>query len=202
MKTSFVFLVFAFLLTACGKHSGHDRPWDIPRAEASDTQLPAIWFDELAGIDSVAVHSGDSIFYVVARTPTMTNHPCASCHTSDFLPVPTDSPAGRRAHWNITLEHADTKTMVCGTCHDYSAMSKLRTVNGESVELNRSFEMCGSCHFAQRRDWEEGSHGKRVRSWQGPRLIQNCASCHNPHRPQIGSRFPVAHPTIDERTTR
>ncbi len=52
---------------------------------------------------------------------------------------------------------------------------------GQKIDFDHSYQLCGQCHFRQKRDWLGGAHGKRETYWAGERVVRNCTSCHNPH---------------------
>ncbi|MBF0368100.1 MAG: hypothetical protein HQL52_01480 [Magnetococcales bacterium] len=71
----------------------------------------------------------------------------------------------------------------CYHCHDTEEPDILKLPAGARFAFEEGHRTCALCHPAQVRDWQFGAHGKRVGNWQGPRTIQRCFSCHNPHHP-------------------
>ena len=140
-------------------------------------------------------------FFVAARTPKMERFPCGRCHNQPLSKlVQRSAGEGKKAHWSITLQHAPSTTMTCKTCHGEDKMEELATLNGNSVNINHSYQVCGQCHSKQMKDWAGGAHGKRLGGWAPPRVVINCAACHNPHRPALESRLPARkeNTTVDE----
>lgn len=131
-------------------------------------------------------------FFVAARTSRIERFPCGRCH-KDSLAVLVNRRAneGKKAHWSIPLDHASQQTMTCKTCHGEGRMEELLTLNGASVNMNHSYQICGQCHSKQLQDWAGGAHGKRLGGWAPPRVVLSCAGCHNPHRPKLESRLPA-----------
>lgn len=133
-------------------------------------------------------------FFTQTRLDKLTNYPCSSCHQS-AIPVKQR----QLAHWNKTLDHAPSEVMSCTTCHDAdSNMDQLHLLSGQKVAFDHVYQLCGQCHFEQVDDWRGGAHGKRLKGWSGQRLISNCTSCHDPHRPGFSKRFPSFAPTPPE----
>ena len=139
-------------------------------------------------------------FYVASRTPKIERYPCGKCHDQPLAKlVERSASEGKKAHWSITLQHASAATMACKTCRGEDKMESLATWNGEPVHMNHSYQICGQCHSKQLKDWAGGAHGKRLGGWAPPRVVNNCASCHNPHRPALESRLPARKETLSTR---
>ncbi|MBP1731979.1 MAG: Doubled motif (Paired 1) [Deltaproteobacteria bacterium] len=86
-------------------------------------------------------------------------------------------------HKNIVLKHAAEQRW-CLDCHDAQNRDKLRLANGDHVDFEHSYELCGQCHGNIYRDWKAGIHGKRTGYFEGgQRMYMLCVNCHNPHDP-------------------
>lgn len=200
--------------TACAKthHEGALARIEAASAGAetgigADTEIALLAFEHVRGLDSVVVRwESAPAFAVQTRRDALEHYPCVNCHRGVEPPLPADLAAAgvtageTFAHGTITLRHAPGSVMVCETCHDKRDRSRLVTTTGETVPIDRSSELCRSCHFRQFSDWVGGAHGKRIATWAGPRVIVPCVQCHDPHAPAIGSRWPVAYPRLDRRT--
>ena len=81
--------------------------------------------------------------------------------------------------------------MDCQTCHSPELPDSLQTLNRQVVTMDHSYQLCAQCHSSQAKDWVGGAHGKRLGGWVEPRVAKTCVSCHNPHKPAIGSRWPA-----------
>ena len=126
--------------------------------------------------------------FVLTRKPHLESFPCTNCHGE----VPKKLTDGSQdAHWNISLNHAGENVMNCNSCHDLKKPDNLISLTGSAIDFNHSYQLCAQCHSSQAKDWLGGAHGKRVMGWINPRTINNCMSCHNPHQPQIESRWPA-----------
>ncbi len=97
----------------------------------------------------------------------------------------------QKAHWNIKLNHANSETMNCATCHNGEDMNNLKTLTGQKVDFNLSYKVCAQCHSGQFEDWKGGAHGKKVAGWAPPRASMTCVNCHDPHSPSFEKRLPV-----------
>lgn len=117
---------------------------------------------------------------------------CSQCH--DDKRNITINRAARMAHGEIVLVHGGKdKPLSCYTCHDKADRDFLVTETGVKIDMDHSYQMCGQCHFRQKKDWVGGAHGKRVTFWTGERVVKNCTSCHDPHSPLFKKRFPVTY---------
>jgi hypothetical protein len=142
---------------------------------------------------------GGAEFQVALRTPDLVQYPCASCHEPGRPARP--APDGTRAHANVEPRHPSALGAHCATCHSPSAPDQLVLQTGARVSLDQAYRLCAQCHFQQAEDWAMGAHGKRLGGWRGPRVIESCTGCHDPHAPAFEKRMPVGFPVIP-RTSR
>ena len=113
---------------------------------------------------------------------------CSQCHNNQGVKVAN---AAEIAHGDIALDHGDEeKQLSCFTCHKENERDFLETEGGLKVDMDHSYELCGQCHFRQKKDWIGGAHGKRISNWAGERVVRNCVSCHDPHSPHFKKRWP------------
>ena len=139
------------------------------------------------------VESEGSSFFVKERIGLMERQPCDQCHqgvSPGSLPIKDKTT--RRAHWDIDLKHP-TIAKNCNLCHEISG--ELQTINKEPVAFNHSYRVCAQCHSSQFADWKGGAHGKRLGGWSGPRIVENCTGCHDPHAPKFEVRPPATYAT-------
>jgi len=139
----------------------------------------------------VTDYRGRPPFYVLARTPVVENYPCTVCHTVPLAQMRGATGSPKRAHWNVTLQHAPATVMTCGTCHAQNAPGTLQTLQDANVDFDHSYRLCAQCHFRQADDWAAGAHGKRDAGWAPPRVVMTCVQCHDPHHPAWGKRWPA-----------
>lgn len=141
----------------------------------------------------------NDLFYTLARRDQLNQYPCSTCHIAPLVTLQStvDTPPAvtadqpQRAHWDITLNHADETVMNCLTCHTTPDMDNLHTLTGQTVDFDHSYQVCAQCHGQQLVDWQGGAHGKRIGGWAPPRVINNCVNCHNPHQPAWDTRWPA-----------
>ena len=127
-------------------------------------------------------------FWTETRKDKMERFTCSKCHNNKNVTIVR---AAEMAHGDITLVHGGrTKPLSCFTCHNKDERDYLETEAGVKVDMDHSYQMCGQCHFRQKKDWVGGAHGKRVYYWAGKRVVKNCASCHDPHSPLFEKRWP------------
>ena len=134
-------------------------------------------------------------FFVHDRTGVITQFPCTSCHTK--IPQSGSGAIRTRAmHQDIQIKHAGEAVMNCSTCHHSSSPDDLSMLGGQKVAMQSVHQQCAQCHSDQATDWAGGAHGKRLVGWKGPRVINTCTDCHNPHQPAIPERQPAAGPRL------
>lgn len=131
----------------------------------------------------------EEAFFIENRTEHLKSFPCTECHT-EALEV-LQQKDGKNAHWNIQIEHADSKAMNCATCHDTNDTDNLHSITGQKIDFNHSYKLCSQCHSTQYKDWIGGAHGKRLGGWVSPRISKTCVGCHNPHKPAFAQRWPA-----------
>ncbi|NWF92869.1 MAG: hypothetical protein HXY46_08120 [Syntrophaceae bacterium] len=108
--------------------------------------------------------------------------PCSNCHASMELNIKKREL--RDEHTTIRLNHAETMRW-CLDCHAPRNRDRLRLYNGQLVEFNRSYLLCGECHGNILGDWKAGIHGKRQGYFMGgKRTYLLCVHCHDSHSPR------------------
>jgi len=128
------------------------------------------------------------LFRVESRKDKMDRFQCSQCHNNKTV---TAAQASAMAHGDIKLVHGgEQKPLNCFTCHKQDERDYLVTEKGSRIDMDHSYQMCGQCHFRQKKDWIGGAHGKRVSSWAGTRVVKNCTACHDPHSPLFKKRWP------------
>jgi hypothetical protein len=127
-------------------------------------------------------------FWTQTRKDKMTRFKCSQCHNNETV---TAAQSAKTAHGDIVLDHGgEDRPLACMTCHKKNERDFLVTEAGLKVDMDHSYQMCGQCHFRQKKDWVGGAHGKRIANWAGQRVVENCTSCHDPHSPRFAKRWP------------
>ncbi len=127
-------------------------------------------------------------FFTEARKPQIKRFKCSSCHNNKDISIKN---ASQISHADIQIDHGDKQgPLSCNTCHYENNRDFLTTSKGNKIDMDHVYDMCGQCHFRQKKDWVGGAHGKRVTYWAGERVVKNCTSCHNPHSPLFEKRWP------------
>ena len=127
-------------------------------------------------------------FWTETRKDKIERFKCSKCHNNKSVRV---IKAAEVAHADIVLDHGgQVKPLDCYTCHDKGERDYLVTEAGSKVDMDHSYQMCGQCHFRQKKDWVGGAHGKRVSYWVGKRVVRNCTFCHDPHSPHFDKQWP------------
>lgn len=127
-------------------------------------------------------------FSVPPRKGELEYYPCLECHEDEEINNPTERVLTEE-HETIRLNHGG-KRYWCPICHFITNMDYLRSMKNMRIDFNRSYLLCGQCHFQRQKDWFIGGHGKRIGNWQGARIILVCTECHNPHSPSIKPKKP------------
>ena len=160
-------------------------------------------FDDEKKVDPVLSLPGKTIlvqtpyqgglFWTETRKDKMERYRCNDCHNNTYVAV---SQAAEITHGDIVLDHGgQEKPLSCFTCHKEDERDFLTTEKGVQIDMDHSYQMCGQCHFRQKKDWVGGAHGKRISYWAGKRVVKNCVSCHDPHSPLFKKRWPKIYST-------
>jgi hypothetical protein len=187
-------IVLALLLGGCHEEAAKHRVLAITeRATAPSPNAGLSTEPFLAGAARVEVtgHPDRPKFSVLARTPALDKYPCSTCHTVPLERMRGPAGSPRRAHWDVTLQHAPPAVMTCATCHAPDAPDSLRTLQRAAVGFDHAYQVCAQCHTRQVDDWAAGAHGKRAGGWAPPRVVFACPQCHDPHQPRWDTRWPA-----------
>ncbi len=127
-------------------------------------------------------------FWVKTRKDKIQRFKCSQCHNGQKVTI---IHAKEMAHDDIVLSHGEkNKPLACNSCHDQDKRDLLFIEPGRLVDMDHSYQLCGRCHFREKKDWIGGAHGKRLSFWAGKRVVANCTYCHNPHSPKFEKRWP------------
>jgi len=127
-------------------------------------------------------------FQVPPRRDELELYPCMDCHEDEEINNPIERVL-EEEHEDIKLNHGGNRFW-CPTCHLLTNKNFLRSLKSKELSFDRSYLLCGQCHFQRQKDWFSGGHGKRIGNWNGDRIILNCTECHNPHSPSIKPKHP------------
>ncbi len=187
------FLLVAGLLLVSCKHKESEYHSLNEKIEAESKHYNGISISSeelLEGLATVEVTLDPHNFLIPERKSKMKSFACTECHSKPVADLKNTS-EGKRAHWDIELNHADANTMNCATCHDGNDMDNLKSLTGNSIDFNHSYLQCSQCHDKQFEDWKGGAHGKKLEGWAPPRASMTCVNCHNPHDPSFETRWPA-----------
>lgn len=188
---NFFVTLLAVMVISCsnGNKEYHDVIDQINSRSVSIEKDSSVLNDKFNAENLVTIRDGKASFFVQSRKNVMKNFECTECHT-DPVEVLKGEGLGKKAHWDITLAHAESNTMNCATCHSDSNMDQLSSITAMNIDFDQSYQLCRQCHTKQAKDWLGGAHGKNLSGWKGPRVSKLCVECHNPHNPSIPSRWP------------
>lgn len=146
-------------------------PADIPIGEmkiiARDAIRGGAWRE--AKVDARGVVAGS-------------DRPCSECHK--LFTTPPGENKALVQHKDIVMNHGMNTR--CLNCHDGDDRDKLVLHDGTTVSYSDTPRLCSQCHGTVYRDWQLGTHGKTLGSWdvkdeKHRRLT--CNECHEPHSP-------------------
>lgn len=130
-------------------------------------------------------------FYTQTRKDKIKRFKCSACHNNKPVNMAN---AANISHADININHGEKDNLLsCDTCHNKKERDNLITSKGKSIDIDHVYNLCGQCHFRQKKDWIGGAHGKRITYWAGERVVKNCTSCHNPHSPLLKKRWPTTY---------
>ncbi len=130
-------------------------------------------------------------FFVETRKGKIERFRCTSCHNNKQVKIKN---ALKMVHGDVKSIHGEAnKPLACNTCHNKTDRDFLNTSKNNKIDFDHVYEMCGECHFRQKKDWVGGAHGKRVTYWAGERVVKNCTSCHDPHSPRFKKKWPATY---------
>ncbi len=163
------------------QESNDSISYDLSKFQRVDEMEIATVLSEIEGRETQ--------FLVPSRAREISSFPCSNCHTKPLAQLKSEQ-VGKSAHWDISLVHANKLSMNCSTCHDMDKPNELTSLTKNSISFDHSYQQCSQCHSTQYKDWQGGAHGKRLRGWVPPRVVQTCVGCHNPHKPAFEKRWP------------
>lgn len=192
---NYIIIITAFLsmsIFSC-KHHGEEYHSITDKIEAESKNYHGISISSEAHLGDekmIEVTVGERTFLIPERKSKIKSFACTECHSKPLSELQSSEEI-KKAHWDITLNHADQNTMNCTTCHNEKKMDDLTSLTGNTIDLNKSFQLCAQCHTKQYDDWQGGAHGKRIGGWAPPRASMTCVNCHNPHDPHFESKWPA-----------
>lgn len=120
-------------------------------------------------------------------------HACNECHRIFDSPRAQHRPMVQHTH--ISLRHGMNDN--CFNCHDRENREKLVLYSGDLISFDQVPRLCAQCHGTVYRDWQRGTHGKTMGSWDaasGLQLRLECNDCHDPHVPAYPPIAPLPSP--------
>ncbi|MEM7380555.1 MAG: cytochrome c3 family protein [Bacteroidota bacterium] len=194
-STLIVLLIFCAFSSCKHKESGYHSLKEKIEEESKHYEDPGISSEVYIGeLQTIEISEGGHTFLIPERKSQLKSFACTECHSRPLSEMPSP-PGQQQAHWDIKIIHADSQTMNCATCHNGSDMNHLNSLAGIEIDFNQSYKLCAQCHSSQFEDWKGGAHGKNIGGWAKPRAAMSCVNCHNPHEPQIASKWPVRYNT-------
>lgn len=158
-------------------------PAVIPIAEMKiiphDAVRPGAW--RQAKVDAHGVVAGS-------------DRPCSECHK--LFTTPPGENKALVQHKDVVMNHGMNTR--CLNCHDGDDRDKLVLHDGTTVSFADTPRLCSQCHGTVYRDWQLGTHGKTLGSWDakgGNQRRLTCNECHEPHSPAYKPMKPLPAPT-------
>lgn len=184
------------VLLALGSFSckGHKEEYHVINDKIEALSLPeshdSIFLQGIDEADFVKISENGHEFLIPERKGQVRSYSCTECHNTSLEELKMGS-GGKRAHWDIKMNHAQAEIMNCATCHNPENMNTYSSLAGKELDFNLSHKLCAQCHTTQFKDWAGGAHGKKISGWEPPRASMTCVNCHNPHQPAFDSRWPA-----------
>ena len=194
LSTKYLTLILCVsILFSCKNHEDeYHKINDKIEAKSKDYNGTPITSDKyIDHVETIEITEGEHTFLIPERKGQLQSYNCTECHTKPLTEMQKNNESYKKAHWNISLNHANENTMNCITCHNGKDMDNLHSLTGNQIDFNKSYILCSQCHTKQFDDWKGGAHGKRIGGWAPPRASLTCVNCHNPHKPHIESKWPV-----------
>lgn len=181
----------AVLLTAqlAMASSGHSLLDVIKEATepVDNTEIESVHTLTMKTVEAKETYQGGT-FRVLARKDEIKRFRCSACHSDKKVLIKNGA---LYTHSDIVINHGKGNLKLdCIQCHDEKNRDVLSDAAGIKIDFDHSYQLCGQCHFRQKRDWLGGAHGKREAYWAGERIVNNCTSCHNPHSPAFEVKMP------------
>ncbi|MEE9406472.1 MAG: cytochrome c3 family protein [Polaribacter sp.] len=184
-------LLLILLISSC-KHKEEEYHSITDKIEAKSKNYHGVSLSSEAhfgDIKMMEITEGEHTFLIPERKSQIKSFKCTECHTTPLKKLKGKDI--KKAHWDITIEHANVNTMNCVTCHNSENMDELKSLTGSKIDFNKSYNLCSQCHTTQFEDWKGGAHGKKIGGWAPPRASMTCVNCHNPHKPHFESKWPA-----------
>lgn len=188
-RTYYALLFLFVILSSCKNDGEYHSVSDKIIAEETPYHGPLTSDELLAGRELIKITEGEHTFLIPERKGQIKSFACIECHSKPLPQMKGDDKA--KAHWDMTINHANIETMNCATCHNDADINSLKTLTGNEIDFNLSHKLCAQCHTTQFEDWKGGAHGKILSGWTPPRASMTCVECHNPHSPGFDKRWPV-----------
>ncbi len=196
--------ILSFIVLLCISCKHHEAEYhsitDKIETESKDYQGTSISsYEHIEDLKTMEITENGITFLIPTRKNEIKSYACTECHSKPLSEM--QSVDLKKAHWNIKLNHANANTMNCVTCHNGNDMDELRSLTMNTIDFNKSYQLCSQCHNKQFTDWVGGAHGKRINSWAPPRASMTCVNCHDPHKPHFESKWPERYNTqkVNER---
>jgi hypothetical protein len=118
---------------------------------------------------------------------------CMECHGLFESAEETRLPLTQ--HRDIALDHGLNDR--CFNCHDRKNRNRLALRGGRTIPYSEVARLCAKCHGPTYRDWQQGTHGRTMGSWDqaDPSMRRlRCSECHDPHAPAYDPLRPLPGP--------
>ena len=191
--TYYIFTLLIVLLGSCSEGGEYHHVSDMIDANEKPYHGNLSSEELLAGMDLIQISEGEHTFLIPERKGQIKSYACTECHNKVVSKM--KGVDGAKAHWDVKLNHANSETMNCATCHNGDDIDNLHSLTGKNVDFNLSYKLCSQCHSSQFEDWKGGAHGKKLAGWVPPRASMTCVNCHDPHDPSIGTKWPSIYNT-------
>src|SRR5210317_2076851 len=117
-------ITLILLVTSCkGRKKEYHNIIDKIRAQSVENSRDSIEEQSLYSMNElVSIDENDIYFYIKKRKNSIKSYACSECHNKPVDQLQKEG-LGKKAHWDIMINHADTKTMTCTSCHNGGDMN-------------------------------------------------------------------------------
>jgi len=149
-----------------------------------------------SGVTKAELHLGPPRV-ALREPPTVQSGPfrleCSECHR--LFPSLAEPRVPLLQHREVVLDHGQNDR--CYNCHSRENRDRLVLRGGESCGFDEVPRLCAQCHGTVYRDWQNGTHGRTLGSWDAAGGLQQhlgCSECHDPHAPAFPHLAPLPGP--------
>ena len=114
-------LLLVVILSACKEEGKYHSVIDKIEAEERPYHGSLTSEELLADTELIEITEGEHTFLIPERKSQIKSFACIECHSKPLSQMKGSD--GKKAHWDIKLNHASSEIMNCATCHNGDDMN-------------------------------------------------------------------------------